>query len=166
MVLALLTTIAMLTLAALCAHRLWHAERIWQALVLVPPMAGAWTASLLVRTPSDGAALLTFLAGDLALYGLSVLGVMRLLGELPNRSSDDDGEDGGGGGGDDGPPSDPDTGRGGGGRRAPMHPTRRSAIQRPRPARSRVRRRPVRDGQPAKRAPSTSSFGRSAPASW
>lgn len=150
MVLAAATSLVLLALAGGCAHRLWHAQRVWQALAFLPAIVATWAISLFVREPTNGGALLTFLTGDIALFGLSVLGVMRMLGGLP---PDDDGgpwgDDGDGG-------VDPDDGSG------PRDPGRTAGRDPRHGVRDGVRRRRDRAVRRPRRARATSSSDRSA----
>ena len=163
MLLALISSLTLLAFAACCAHRLWFGARVWQALVFVPPMLCAWAASLFVRTPTDMSALATFLTGDLALYGLAILGVMRMLGGLPvdRREEGDDGH-----GWSDEEPDPVEPGPPTGPARRELPPRRRDPRsprpRRPRPARQLTKRsQPVRDVPRASRGPSTSWSDRS-----
>lgn len=88
MLLATATTLLLLLLAAGCAERLCHGRSALQAAAFVPPIAGAWAGSLVLRTPTTGSAVLTFVAGDMALFALSSLALMRLLGGLPLGAPD------------------------------------------------------------------------------
>jgi hypothetical protein len=152
MLLALISSLTLLALAACCAHRLWFSTHVWQALVFLPPMLGAWAASLFLRTPTDMSALATFLSGDLALYGLAILGVMRMLGGLPMEQRDD-GD--GGFGSDDGGPEPADPGPTPGPARRD-HPNRHPAPRGPRPERPRPARQLTKRSQPARDVPRAS----------
>lgn len=148
MMLALSTSLLLLALAGGCAHRLWHSPKLWQALAFLPPIVATWAASLFVREPTNGGAVLTFLTGDITLFVLAVLGVMRMLGGLPPGEDDD-----GPWGSDDADPIDdpsgPDLPRAG------DHPPRR-------PPRAGIRRRRDRGVRRPSRARATSSCARSA----
>ena len=145
MLIALATSLLLLALSAGCAHRLWHSRELWHALVFLPAIILTWAGSLFVREPTNGSALLTFLAGDMSLFGLSVLGVMRMLGGLPPDDDDPWGDED-----DEEPQVEPP---------APAHP-RRGTHGRPAP-RGGVRRPRDYGGRRPSRARAKSSSDRS-----
>lgn len=79
---------------AICAHRLVHAVSIVQVAACVPLVLAAWAGVLLSREMNDYTALAAIGTADTALFGLGVLGTLRMLGGFPASPPSGDGDGG------------------------------------------------------------------------
>jgi hypothetical protein len=89
-----LASMVFLVATAACMERLVRARQAATALLAVPPLIISWVVLWLLRLPpTPGHALLVFVLMDLALLGISVVAVVRLLGGFPTPSQSDEPDD-------------------------------------------------------------------------
>lgn len=81
-----------LAASALCAHRLMHARTLRQPVACALLVSGLWVWVLLARQMNDYTALAAIGTADIAMFGLGVLAVLRMMGGYPiAEPGDDDG---------------------------------------------------------------------------
>lgn len=84
-----------LAASALCAHRLMHARTLHQPVASALLVGGLWIWVLLARQMNDYTALTAIGTADIAMFGLGVLAVLRMMGGYPivaEPGGDDDGQ--------------------------------------------------------------------------